>query len=329
MTNRSRPTRRGVGAHDNPYVGDLLVDHYLDDPHHDEWTPGDWDDDWIGADKGGRGPEVLGLTAVVVCVIVVLSALGQGSLGTPPLGSFEALRHWLDGRDPVTAALAFVRVGALITAWYVLVTIVLGVLVRAVGWARLTAATDRVTLPMVRRLLGRAASISLTLSTLSVSAVPVVSTVLAPAPVGATELAAQDPLNADPGIQDGAVVPIMERLPDNDPELVGAGVGEGERLGPRLTREPDTPAMSEADEPDQAATPTPRDEWEIRSGDHLWCVAEMVLTDAWQRTPDNAEVVAYWRDLIVANRDRLVDPDNPDLVIPGQHLALPAVPAAP
>jgi nucleoid-associated protein YgaU len=31
----------------------------------------------------------------------------------------------------------------------------------------------------------------------------------------------------------------------------------------------------------------------------------------------------YWRRLIDANRDRLVDPGNPDLLLPGQELVLP------
>ena len=30
-----------------------------------------------------------------------------------------------------------------------------------------------------------------------------------------------------------------------------------------------------------------------------------------------------------ANHDRLVDPDNPDLIMPGQQIALPPVPASP
>jgi hypothetical protein len=31
----------------------------------------------------------------------------------------------------------------------------------------------------------------------------------------------------------------------------------------------------------------------------------------------------YWRRLIDTNRDRLVDPGNPDLLVPGQELVLP------
>jgi nucleoid-associated protein YgaU len=35
--------------------------------------------------------------------------------------------------------------------------------------------------------------------------------------------------------------------------------------------------------------------------------------------------VDYWAQLVDANRDRLVDPDDPDLLLPGQVLVLPPV----
>ena len=54
-------------------------------------------------------------------------------------------------------------------------------------------------------------------------------------------------------------------------------------------------------------------------------MAEHVLRDALHREPTDAEVVPYWRELIAANRDRLRDRDNPDLVFPGQVFVLPAV----
>ena len=38
---------------------------------------------------------------------------------------------------------------------------------------------------------------------------------------------------------------------------------------------------------------------------------------------DGREVTTYWRALIEANRDRLVDPSNPDLLYPDQVLRLP------
>lgn len=63
--------------------------------------------------------------------------------------------------------------------------------------------------------------------------------------------------------------------------------------------------------------------WTVRPGDHLWRIAQDTLAARLGRTPTDAEVVPYWRRVIDENRARLVDPDNPDLILPGQVVALP------
>jgi nucleoid-associated protein YgaU/DNA-binding SARP family transcriptional activator len=68
---------------------------------------------------------------------------------------------------------------------------------------------------------------------------------------------------------------------------------------------------------------------EARRGDHLWAIAERTLTSAWGRPPSQAEVTGYWRDVIDANADRLVQLGNPDLIHTGQAINLPDVPADP
>jgi nucleoid-associated protein YgaU len=65
--------------------------------------------------------------------------------------------------------------------------------------------------------------------------------------------------------------------------------------------------------------------WTIEPGDHLWHVAEHTLTTAWGHPPTDAEIAPYWQRLIDTNRDALADPDNPDLVFPGQVFELPPV----
>jgi nucleoid-associated protein YgaU len=78
-----------------------------------------------------------------------------------------------------------------------------------------------------------------------------------------------------------------------------------------MTRPPLAPAP-----PDQTPVPAlAADEVVVRPGDSFWSIAE-----------DEAEgdVASYWRALIDANRDRLVDPGNPDLLYPEQVLRLPA-----
>ena len=39
--------------------------------------------------------------------------------------------------------------------------------------------------------------------------------------------------------------------------------------------------------------------------------------------PSDRQVIGHWRRLVEANRARLLDPGNPDLLMPGQALILP------
>jgi len=67
--------------------------------------------------------------------------------------------------------------------------------------------------------------------------------------------------------------------------------------------------------------------WAVVQGDHLWSIAEETLADVWGRNDlTDAEIVPYWRAVIDANADRLVEPGNPDLILPGQILVLPEPP---
>lgn len=62
----------------------------------------------------------------------------------------------------------------------------------------------------------------------------------------------------------------------------------------------------------------------VMNGDSIWSIAEETLEDVWGRSDLTEEEIAdYWRILIDANEDRLVDPGNPDLILPGQELVLP------
>ena len=45
--------------------------------------------------------------------------------------------------------------------------------------------------------------------------------------------------------------------------------------------------------------------------------------DAGRPVPTDAEIDPYWRRLIEHNRDRLIDPANPDLIHPGQVFETP------
>lgn len=72
------------------------------------------------------------------------------------------------------------------------------------------------------------------------------------------------------------------------------------------------------------ADPAPAgDRWQVSGGDHLWSIADAVVSRHLDRLATDAEIAPYWRQLVVANRGVLADPDNPDLLFAGQVLTLP------
>jgi nucleoid-associated protein YgaU len=66
------------------------------------------------------------------------------------------------------------------------------------------------------------------------------------------------------------------------------------------------------------------EEWVVGLGDSFWSIAEESLAEATPgEPPDDAAITRYWRRIVQANRDRLADPANPDLLLPGQTIVVP------
>jgi nucleoid-associated protein YgaU len=61
----------------------------------------------------------------------------------------------------------------------------------------------------------------------------------------------------------------------------------------------------------------------VAPGDSFWSLAEQVVRNHLGRAPDDDEVLEPWLAMIDINRDRLLDPENPDLIHPGLVLRLP------
>lgn len=61
----------------------------------------------------------------------------------------------------------------------------------------------------------------------------------------------------------------------------------------------------------------------VERGDSFWTLAAGVVEEKLGSEPTNRVIADYWLILIEANRDRLVHPNNPDLIYPGQTLVLP------
>lgn len=244
---------------------------------------------------------VLGWFAALTAAAVVLRTSATGELAAPPLESLGALTEWAEVRSPVAAALALVRLVAECTVWYLVAVSGLHLSITATGsrsWRRLA---ETVTPQMVRRILDTGFGVSL-LTTMT----------LAPS-------AFTSPLAADGPVP--AATPIV---PDD-----GDRAGRSGTATMRPVEGPTPPSL----DPSPAPRPVPErvapaTTVEVSPGDSFWTLAEEALASAWGRTPTDAEIDPFWRALIERNRHRLVDPADVDLLLPGQVLELPSVPAA-
>lgn len=233
-----------------------------------------------------------------------LHLLGSGSLAAPPLmGGSRALQRWLEAHQPAAGTFAVLRLCALAVGWYLLATTVVAVVLRLSGADRAAVVADALSLPGTRRLVRAVAGLSLAASAVTAAT----SLTAAPGPAGASPLG--DP---DAGI-------TMRRLPDEPGVVMPPPPEEEVEEEVVMRRLPDEPA---------AATP-PEHHRRVRAGDHFWSVAEEVLAGAWGRSPTDGETTPYWSRLVEANRHRLVDRDNADLLFPGQLLEVPSPPPAP
>ena len=64
----------------------------------------------------------------------------------------------------------------------------------------------------------------------------------------------------------------------------------------------------------------------VVAGESFWSIAEEHVLQNMDEASD-ADVASYWRVLVEANRSRLPDPNNPDLLWVGTQLDLPPLPA--
>lgn len=125
----------------------------------------------------------------------------------------------------------------------------------------------------------------------------------------------------------GLAVRSLAGAPGDDPpgtavmEVVDGVAESSTTTTPPPTAAPRAPAASAAP---VAAAPT-HEEVVVVVGESFWSIAVEAIAEARGTEPADHEVDAYWRLLVDANRARLVDPGNPDLLFPGQSLVLPAL----
>lgn len=253
---------------------------------------------------------------LLVATAVGLRLADRGTLRRPPLG-VEEVAGWVGESDPGQAAMVVVRTGAECATWYLLVVALLAVLGdRGGASAVLTRITSSGTRRLVAGILGT--------SMVTAAAVPAAG--------------AESPPTDGPGV--ATMVPIDNHLPasaeDGDEGSAGDARGENgsawmtpvDQL-PDLPAEPaapdgDLPSAESIDLEAPAAPAAPASTWTVDAGESLWSIARDTVAPTGDEV--TAEVDGYWRALIELNRDRLVDPDDPDLILPGQVFELPLRP---
>ena len=223
---------------------------------------------------------------------ILLRLAATGDLAGPPTGSLDELTDWADAREPAATAVALVRLAAEVAVWYLLAVSMLhaaATVLRAAGGHRLA---DAIATPGVRRLVRAGLGLGLA----------------AASSVGGREEATgtAGTVTMTPVVE----APVVTQSRIEDP---GGTATMRQQLAPESGVAQMVPAPST---------------WTVAPGESLWSIAEELLADAWQRPPSDAETDPFWRALVERNRDRLVDPADPDLIHPGQVFEVPPLPPA-
>lgn len=252
--------------------------------------------------------------ATLAVAIVLLLALGGGQLATPGLTDLGAWGPWLGDREPVVAAAAILRLVVLGAAWYLVGITTVSLVAHLSRAARMVRIADALSVPVVRRVVQHAVGATMATAVLSSSVAPGLgpSAHLA-GTSGAVAAGSTGTVSMQALAADEADVIAMTRV-DDAPTVATMAVLDDEPV-----------ATADAAAHAGPAVPT----HEVVPGDHLWSIAETTLAEAWGRAPTDDEVTPYWEEVVTANRDVLVNPDDPDLLLPGQVVTLPTPPAPP
>lgn len=234
---------------------------------------------------------------VVAALVIALAALIAAGrrLPAPPVTSWGAASDWYLTVGPATAAVSALRLVAVIVAGWLLIAASAELLAWATARSGARALADLIAPRSLQRVVHGLAGLSLT------------------AGLTATAPSAGTPAGPEQGV---ATMHLLEGE---------AGRGSGTATMSLADDRPEAPAPAPAEPAAPAALPQ-ADEVIVAPGDSLWSIAEEALLDArgTDRPPSDAEVARYWRRVIEANRLALVDPSNPDLIYPGQVIALPS-----
>ena len=238
---------------------------------------------------------IAAIVSVALAATLALHVAGTGALATPPHGSWEELNAWYLRSDPGVAVVALLRVVGLAAGGWLALGGGLQLVASLVAVDRFSTLVDRIS-PRFLRALSQG---TLGLSVTAGLALPVVPSAPAENPPGTAVMV---PLDAP-------AQPASTSTTTSSTTTTAA---------PTPTTVPPEPEPPYSEPPAAApkVAPTVRpDEVVVAPGDSFWSIA---VDEAGER-----DLVEYWRALIEANRDRLVDRSNPDLLYPEQVLRLP------
>ncbi len=248
--------------------------------------------------------QALALGGMALVAACSLHLVGGGVLAPPPLTGVPA---WIHDSDPAVVAMTLLRLLVLATCWYI---------VAGCGCALAAALVGR-TLPLTRLVppLLLRVGVGATTTGLAMGLIAPGMTRSGPGVVTVAAAPSQPPPSEPPPAEPLLPTTSAPTITASPPTTIGLASIESTQTPPPPILLPvvSTPALREA----------PVDSWTVRRGDHLWSIAEETLRDHWGRETTESETATYWRLVIDHNRDRLVDPDEPDLIHAGQVLLLP------
>lgn len=255
--------------------------------------------------------------ALVSVLGVAVLAWGVATLGGPSSGAVPTTPNQLDvltAAEPAVWAVVVVRLAALALAlrWLAL----MGAAWLAMLRGRHTRA-ERIAgkLPAPLRL-----AVSLSLSPVLIT-LPAVAGAQQQPPSGVpTTVATIEPTQSDStGVLQLTPMPAGPESNQPDPRAPTAGTTPAPVLPPAgVNRQPveGQPGVEDASCPTIVT----------RSGVHWFDQARAYLDDQLGHPASDDEAELYWQRCVVHNADRFIDPDEPDVVAPGQPLELPELP---
>lgn len=291
---------------------------------------------------------LVGWVLLLVLGLRIGHGVGTGALAVPG-SEIAAWRAWMEATDPLVLTMALLRAGVLGVGWYLLVTTLLGVFARGLRAVSLVRFADAITAPAVRRVVQRGMGVVIASAFATSVAVPAVHAA-DPRPAVALEDEVGvvtmwgvplRPEQAEPSGTGSLALPWQwlqdEATPRHDPAPAATttdGTPVRDAAAPsssaiaglegQPTAGPGGPLAVAQQEVDPAARGLVAHT--VRPGESLWRIAARQLEQVWGRAPSDVEIVPYWREVIERNQGRLVVPEDPDLILPGQELLLPAVP---